>query len=435
MTDNNKGNCVPPASSDDGRTVKTDTTTTPGQQQILSPTSPHHMFKRKRVSLSSYTLPLTRDNLHRLQESLSSSTDMSRLPSPTRTKNNLDARTKLEEYRVHIDTGHPYPLELADFMETVIRRPRDATIQVSPNASKIVKMRRYAAAQNERTGINKVAPYLLFTGEADFDDRVPGVPHITAKQDISLNKLFLPPAPSTQVTKTWGALSSPQPDSCLGYVKCSDAQAAGHEAPFQPNEESILHSFSLTQYMHFPFLTAQWKVPNSNENLHSAQNQAARDGATIVNYLHDMYTAADGISPTTVQTCHFSVQSDLQHGGLWVHWREESDHYMELVYDFSMRDQTALENLRGLLLNVLNNALGERLKSIKATLPKFAESQKCDRYPAVRPVLEDVAPSESSVSQSCSLSNSIYPLRAPLAPSSATSEPEKSRKRKHGSHT
>lgn len=355
---------------------------------------------------------------------------MSRPPSPTRTKNNLDARTKLEAYRVHVDTGHAYPPALAHYIETVIRRPRDAAIPASPNASKIIKMRRYAAAQNERTGVNKVAPYLLFVGDADFDDRVAGVPHITAKQDIGLNKFFLPPAPSTQVTKTWGALSFPLPDSCVGYVTRPDAQAAGYEAPFTSNEESILHSFSLTQYMHFPFLTAQWKVPNSNENLHTAQNQAARDGAAIVNHLYDMYVAANGgTPPSTVQTCHFSVQTDLQHGGLWVHWREGAEHYMELEYDFSMRDEAALETLRGFLRNVLDNALGERLESIKATLPEFAESQARGRYPAVRPLEDDATPSESSGAQPRSLSNTVFTFKAPLTPSSTTSEPEKPRKR------
>ncbi|KAH5617602.1 hypothetical protein HBI23_252720 [Parastagonospora nodorum] len=225
---------------------------------------------------------------------------MSRTSSPTRTKNNLDARTKLEAYRVHIDAGHEYPPVLAHHIGTVLRRPRNGTADASPNANKIVKMRRHAAAQNERTGVNKIAPYLLFVGEADFDDRARSVPHITMKQDIGFNKFFLPPATNNHVKETWGTLSSSQPDSCLGYVTRSDAQAAGCTAPFTATEESILHRFSLTQYMHFPFLTAQWKVPNSNENLHTAQNQAARDGAAIVNYLHELHLAANGSQPSTV---------------------------------------------------------------------------------------------------------------------------------------
>jgi hypothetical protein len=87
------------------------------------------------------------------------------------------------------------------------------------------------AAQNECTGIGKVTPYLLFAGEADWDDHVTGVALITAKQDIGLNKFFLPRAPSSQIVKIWEALSTAQPDSCLVYVTCSDARNAACEAP------------------------------------------------------------------------------------------------------------------------------------------------------------------------------------------------------------
>ncbi|KAL5400396.1 hypothetical protein PMIN03_012415 [Paraphaeosphaeria minitans] len=294
-------------------------------------------------------------------------------------------------------------------------------------------MRRHAAAQNERTGINKVAPYLLFVGEADFDDRVQGEPYITAKQDIGLNRAFLPPAPDAQVRQTWGPLSSPQPDTCLGYVTRSDAEAAGCEAPFTTDEESILHSFSLSQYTHCPFLTAQWKVPNSSENLHTAQNQAARDGAAVVNYLYDLHLAAYGTVPSVAQTCHFSVQSDLQHGGLWVHWRDGADHHMELEYDFSMRDLSQLERLRTRLHNILEHAVGERLDTIKAALPKLAESQASNRFPTYRSTDDRTTPSESSGNVSRPFLTDVFSFAPPLTPSSGPSEPGKPRKRaKHG---
>jgi hypothetical protein len=182
--------------------------------------------------------------------------------------------------------------------------------------------------------------------------------------------------------------------------------------------------------MHFPFLTAQWKVSNSSENLHSAQNQAARDGAAVVNQLHDLYTTADATPPSPVQTCHFSVQTDLQHGGLWVHWRDDPDHYMELEYDFSMRDEVALETLRGFLRNILDNATGPRLKSLRTALPKFISSQTRGDYPVVLPAAEDdSARSESAASVPRSLSGSQYQFKPPPTPSLTTSDPQKSRKR------
>jgi hypothetical protein len=228
-----------------------------------------------------------------------------------------------------------------------------------------------------------------------------------------------------------------QPDSCLGYITTGDARNTGTKAPFSTDDEAILHTFSLTPYMHFPFLTAQWKVPNSSENLHSAQNQAARDGAAVVNQLHDLYTTVDSTPPSPVQTCHFSVQTDLQHGGLWVHWRDGHNHYMELEYDFSMRDEVALGNLRGFLRNILNNATGPRLESIKTALPNFIDSQTCGDYPVVLPAGEDEsARSESAASLPRSLSGSQFQFKPPPTPSSTTSDPQKSRKRaRHGSIT
>lgn len=179
------------------------------------------MPKRKRSSSlpspsTSPRLRLTQRNLDRLQQSLkqpaaiviATAAAMSRVSSPSR-KNNLDIRTKLEAYRINIDKDDVYPPALAHHIETVVRRPRDPNADTSPNAKKIVEMRRYVAAQNERTGINKVAPYMLFVGEADFEDRGRPLPHITAKQEIGLNKAFLPPAPTIQIKETEGALSSP----------------------------------------------------------------------------------------------------------------------------------------------------------------------------------------------------------------------------------
>lgn len=180
--------------------------------------------------------------------------------------------------------------------------------------------------------------------------------------------------------------------------------------------------------MHFPFLTAQWKVPNSNENLYCAQNQAAHDGAAIVNQLYDLYATAESDPPSVVRTCHFSVQNNVQSGNLWVHWREGDNHYMELLFEFFMRDQNALETLRGYLHNILTNTLGPRLESLKAVLPKFQEDQKKGVYPVVQPPAEGT-PSQSAVSQASSLSKLQHTFKAPLTPLSPSSDPDKSRKR------
>lgn len=165
------------------------------------------MAKRKRtLSLpesASPSLALTQDNLRRLQEALSPPATMSSgRSSPTRTKNNLDTRDKLEAYRIHVDTEQACPPALTHFIDTVIRRPRDPAAPVSPNARTIVDKRRMAAESNERTAVSGLAPWLLFVGEADSDGRGSPVPLITARHDIILNKFFTPEAPDPSVAKT-----------------------------------------------------------------------------------------------------------------------------------------------------------------------------------------------------------------------------------------
>ena len=47
-------------------------------------------------------------------------------------------------------------------------------------------------------------------------------------------------------------------------------------------------------------------------------------------------------------------------------------HYMELVYEFSLRKEAEVELTRQMLWNILDYVVGERLQSIKAALPAFA---------------------------------------------------------------
>jgi hypothetical protein len=162
------------------------------------------MAKRKRAMSSvgsACSLPLTRHNLCRLQNSL----DDSRPLMPPREKNKLDDRIKLESYRIYVDEGREFPPPLAHLIDTVVRRPRDPAVPVSPNASKIVNSRRHAALENKSLARMIVAPSLLFVGEAELVNYgVPGVSGITYKQDIGLNEFFLPPAPHPGITKRLG---------------------------------------------------------------------------------------------------------------------------------------------------------------------------------------------------------------------------------------
>ncbi|KAF2622115.1 hypothetical protein BU25DRAFT_352826, partial [Macroventuria anomochaeta] len=295
----------------------------------------------------------------------------SRTPCPSRS--NLENRNKLRAYKIIIDNDCPYPAELEQHIANVIRKPR--TSAPSPNAKKVTEKRRVAAHQNERGGIKQIEPCFLFRGEAEADDRVLGVPLIYSKDEINLSRSFLPQASSDTITKTWGDLSQPRPDAAIGYITRGDADnAVPHsQTAFSSEEEDILDRYQLTQYMHFSFLTSQWKMPNSNQNHSHAHNQATRDGAVIVNYLHKFYSMAYGREPSATETCHFSLTCDLLNGNIFVHWWDRDVHHMELVFEFSLRKEVEVQEARLILWKIVSYATTERLESIRAALPAFEE--------------------------------------------------------------
>jgi hypothetical protein len=104
----------------------------------------------------------------------------------------------------------------------------------------ITARRRFAADQTERDGIRHIAPFLLFTGEAEMPVGTTAEPLIISKDEIILHKYFLPNAPDTQIKHTWGALKEARVDRCVGYVSRQDARSTGCTAPFTADEEKTL---------------------------------------------------------------------------------------------------------------------------------------------------------------------------------------------------
>lgn len=137
------------------------------------------------------------------------------------------------------------------------------------------------------------------------------------------------------------------------------------------------YRYRLSSYFRFPFLTSQWKTPNSNQNHCHAHNQAGHNGAVIVNYLHEFYRVAYAgeRDPTVIETCHFSLTCDLLRGNIFVHWQDEGVHHMELVYEFSLRKEQEVQLARQILWSILDYAVGERLRCIKAAIPAFAKKR------------------------------------------------------------
>ncbi|KAH8701447.1 hypothetical protein GQ44DRAFT_764481 [Phaeosphaeriaceae sp. PMI808] len=160
---------------------------------------------------------------------------------------------------------------------SVIDAPYKPDEAPSPNAKQLVQRRRNAALQSERNGIKQIAPFLGFTGEVEGTPRLTLDPLLATKDGLALHSFFLPSAPNPAIVTTWKALSQPQPD------------------------------------------------------LHHAQNQAARDGAVAVNYIYEFYRAAYNRPPSVVDTHHVSVTCDMELCELWMHWRDDRSHHMELL--------------------------------------------------------------------------------------------------------
>jgi hypothetical protein len=140
-----------------------------------------------------------------------------------------------------------------------------------------------------------------------------------------------------------------------------------------------------------------------------------------VNYLHTFYSLAyPDQKPVVIDTAHYSLTCDLHTAQIWVHWRDEEGHHMEMIFEFSLREENEIVEARGILKNILNHALGNRLENIKNALPAFEKSRVSGKGPTVRAGMSTVAPSEAG---------SEFRFQLPMTPELSVSEPTKKRRK------
>lgn len=160
-----------------------------------------------------------------------------------------------------------------------------------------------------------------------------GIPLLDKVYDINFSRNYLPPP---FVKDKWTELAQPRPDVCLGYITYQSAQSASSIVPtirsaFSQEEEFRIAPFQVTRFVDFPFIASQW---GGGRSTLAAQNQAARDGAAVVNSLHHFYSSPNQV-PSVVDTCHSSLVCDVQYGEIWLHWKEQNIHHMEVLFWFS----------------------------------------------------------------------------------------------------
>jgi hypothetical protein len=93
---------------------------------------------------------------------------------------------------------------------------------------------------------------------------------------------------------------------------------------------------------------------------------------------------------------------------------------MEMIFEFSLREEDEIVKARGILKNILKYALGGRLENIKNALPAFEKSRGKGKGPTIRAGMSTVAPSEVG---------SEFTFALPITPQSSTSDPSKKKRK------
>jgi hypothetical protein len=169
-----------------------------------------------------------------------------------------------------------------------------------------------------------------------------------------------------------GLPETPQPDICFGYLTRKMASAGRLDPPFSEELEAALLNNTdynkLTEIMHFPFLTWQWK--SSDGSNAKAQAQGARDGAAIVANLYQFYQTRGIKCPSASSTCHFSGTATADSCFLYVHWRLEEagkhpTYHMDRIASGNLDDADQLAGFRRVIRNIFDHAVDARLTEIK----------------------------------------------------------------------
>lgn len=368
----------------------------------------------------------------------SSPSRRSRSPEKSSLADRMDPKDKLQLFNIFYDERAPIPSILEQHVSS-LRKPREAP---SPNAKRLQETAPIARSRSEQDGIDLLEELLLLVPASKG-----GMAAVERAVKPNLNAQFLPFASSFAAENI--RLETPQPDHCYGYLPSKKARPARLMAPFTIGKENAMNRyayltlltaiqqlvkrltrgicrFALTTELYFPFFTAQWKSPAKGQTHHQAIPQGARDGSAIVNYLHQFYAIARPTQvPSLIDTCHFSATTDMRSIIIWVHWREQGEdgnvsHHMEQVEPGMLDKGRDNEEIRAILRNLQDHALGCRLQGIKELLPTFWENF----------ANRELTRTASVVSSSSGMEN--IPALHPPTPSSEALEPVRKRRREGG---
>jgi hypothetical protein len=106
----------------------------------------------------------------------------------------------------------------------------------------------------------------------------------------------------------------------------------------------------------------------SSDNQIDARLQAARDGALIVNYMHQFYSHAyPDLGPTLLEMCRVSLIAETISSYFWLHWRKVDPvdgkvyYRMEPIESAHLHKLSDVAETRKILHNYIDYGMGERL--------------------------------------------------------------------------
>jgi len=298
------------------------------------------------------------------------------------TMNNTDASTKasvaelerqLHDYGIRIDSETSLPPELDKFIREVVEANRPGPY--SPAAKHLARNAPAAQLLDEIAAMELLSPHLMFRNcHAENGDEF----------NTTYPEALFHAAYVTSPDDPDFALPQPKPDQTNGYITRAVALTYKDEnlrLPFSEEEENKLLSDTSNPPIHkhvlCPCYTLQGK--SSKVGLRLATLQCGRDGVAVNEYMHRLWQRA-GLTPTVVESCHWSMACDTLQIVLYVHWRAVGEdgkvkYHMQEVYGTRLQPFRKHDNendqvvgIRKGLRNLLHYVQNDRLMRIKQVL-------------------------------------------------------------------
>jgi hypothetical protein len=300
--------------------------------------------KRQMISRTEQFLPapLTSDNPLFHTRSMDPKTGIVVFAAPPALSSTLIVKSvgsdqPVRRFGVGVNTFAPCPVELAAYIEDVVKQNRGTQL---PAVREVHRISHAFVGATDATVRYLLAPRLLFKGK--LDDAINGEDHIRLDFNVKFDHRF--------VENGARKLSQPQYGACVGYIRAQHARGLTR-ALFTEEEEMVLlrHGASTTNETLYPFLTGHFESSTKSERI--------RDAIAFDTSMRELFAAAD-IIPTGLDTQHWSVTCDAGSASLYVHWSVPAfDGKIRFFMKEVIQSDLVNDNRLSLMMEYLRNIL------------------------------------------------------------------------------